>query len=135
MNRRPSGEDSEEEGQSDSKWTRRYSYAEMSRRMASERQRSRRLSDVELTRRLSNVGILLPPVDIHGSDSEDDVPEIDHSGPIHNTKRPLPPKHDELPSYRDLVGNEDTDFTLDGLGIETFLTDPSSRQKNGRRRK
>ena len=53
------------------------------------------------------VGYLEPTVvDIHESD-DDDVPEIDHSGPIHSMRRPIPPKYGGLPNYKDLLGNED----------------------------
>ena len=123
--------DSEEESRKyGSIWTRRFSYDEMNKRLSTKRQPRRRLSSVELGRRLSNVGVLQPPVDIYDSDS-DDVPEIDHSGPIHFTRRPTPLKHDGLPNYKDLLGT--VDAGADGIGAATGKYLPEITKKSPRK--
>ena len=95
-------------------WTRRFSYDEMNKTIANRKSsRSRRMSSIELGRRLSKVGKLRPSfmeyLDISESDDDDDVPQIDHSGPIHSVRRPIPPVYDGVPHYKDLLGNNDLD--------------------------
>lgn len=131
--REPSGESNDDKGTSNSKWTRRFSYDEMIKRLSTKRQPRRRLSDFELSRRVSSIGTLLLPVDIYDSDG-DDVPEIDHSGPIHFTKRPLPLKHVKLPYYEDLQGNYGGAAAEGGLGLGRFLPDITKKtSRKGRR--
>ena len=96
-------------------WTRRFSYDEMNKTIANRKSsRSRRMSSIELGRRLSKVGKLrksfMEYLDISESDDDDDdVPQIDHSGPIHSVRRPIPPVYDGVPHYKDLLGNNDLD--------------------------
>ena len=114
-------------------WTRRFSYDEMNKLVATKRTPRRRLSSVELGRRLSMVGYLEPSVvDIHESD-DDDIPEIDHSGPIHSMRRPIPPKYDGLPNYKDLLGNEDGG--ADNIAAATGRLLPPIQKKSPRRSK